>query len=78
MMVVPAPLVICRAPLRIREDVISFLDFFELGFCGFVAGVFIRVVLQGQAAVGFFYVVRSGGGGEVEYVIIIFQTGGCI
>ena len=46
--------IICRALLRVLQDVIGFADRLEFGFCCCITGILVRVPLHRQLAIGGF------------------------
>ena len=65
-------LVITLALLGITQDVVGFLDFFELILCALVVGVDVWMVLAGELPVGFFdFVVPRGPSNSESFVIVL-------
>src|ERR1035437_3501108 len=65
-----AETVVSVAFFRVGEDLVGFTDFFEF-IGGAVAGVFIGMILEGQLAEGFLYIVFAGVPAHPEHFIII-------
>ena len=63
--------VILRPFVRIAEDFISFCGLLELFFCGFIAGITVRVELHGYLAVGFFDLICRGPFRNAQHFVII-------
>ena len=65
-------LVVLGAFLRIRQDAVGFVDFFELFFsCLRIIRVAVRMILKGQLFKSFFYFRIAGVFGNAEHFIII-------
>ena len=67
-----AVLIINPSQFIIGEDFVGLGDFDEALVRGFVVGVFVRVVLFGEFAVGFFELAGVGVFGDGEQFVIIF------
>src|SRR6185369_8761880 len=68
-----AQLVVLLALLWIAEDFIRFVDFLELFLGGLFVFSHIRVILAGQLAEGFFYVLSAGVARHAKGRVIIFE-----
>src|SRR5262249_40876732 len=66
-----AVLIVGGAFLGIGKDFISLAELLEFFFGCLVAGIFIRVILDGELAIGLFDFVRSGVFFEAEDLVII-------
>lgn len=66
-------LVILTLFLRVREDSVGFRYFLEAVLGLFVVGVFIRVVFQGQFAVGLFDLIGGRVFSDTEVCIVVFS-----
>ncbi len=63
--------VILRAPLGIGKDLVSLVEFLESLFGFFVAGIAIRMKLNGETTVGFFQFVFAGAAIDAEDFVIV-------
>jgi hypothetical protein len=59
----------------IRQNAVGFRRFFERFFGLLIAGVFIRMILDGQLAVSTFDLLLAGGPGDSEHLVIISFAG---
>jgi hypothetical protein len=61
------------AVLRVHQDLVSFADFLELVFAGFVVRVAVGMKFEGQFAVGLLDVLLAGATVHAEdFVIVAF------
>lgn len=66
-----AVLIVGGALLGIAEDFVGFADFLEFFLGGFVAGIFIGMVFNGEFAVRLFDVVDAGAAFDTEHFVVI-------
>lgn len=55
----------------VAEDFVGFGELLEFFLCGLVAGIYVRVVLARQMAVGLAKLLRLGIPADTEYAVII-------
>jgi hypothetical protein len=66
-----AELIVLGALVGIAEDLVGLVDLLEF-FLGFlVAGVIVRVILQGQLAVRLFDLLGAGALGDAQHLIVV-------
>lgn len=66
-----AELVVFLAFFGVAEHIVCFGCFLELFLGGFVAGIFVGVVFDGQLSVGLFYGVRIGVLIDAEHFVVV-------
>ena len=71
-----AELVVGGFFLRVGQNIVGFLDFFEFFFGRRVAGIAVGMVFHRQLAVGFFDFVGAGGAGNAERFVIVLLAHG--
>jgi hypothetical protein len=54
-----------------REGIEGLIDLDKLGMSGFVVGVILGVILEGKFAVGDLDLLKSGGSGDAEGVVVV-------
>ena len=64
-------LIVALLFLRIAEDLIGLCSFFELFLCTGISGVLVRVILDGEFAVGFFDLVGRSALAHAQYFVVI-------
>ncbi len=67
--------IVRRALFGIHEDIVGLADLLKLILGGRVAGVFVRVKLDRELAVGALDLVARGGAGDFEYFVIVALGG---
>src|SRR5215475_3127354 len=63
--------VVSRTTFCVRENAVSLVDFFKFLFRRMIAGITIRVILQGKFSISALQLLLCGGTADAENLIII-------